>query len=275
MDPQEPRSKAPSLLSGDAPPAQASKSPERILSGLQGSSASVPKPASSRRWIWPVALVGVAVAAIVLLDVGGVFEPSKAVPPPALASTPSEPAATPAEQPAVATPVANTNAVPAAAASAAATSSKPSTGSQNAAVILADQFGPASSSSTAAATAAPASSTPSKDTAALGDMFAPHAADKKTPLIPAARVAKRSDGSTNADSDVDLLAVLIKHLEVNDATGKKHARHAKKATADEEVLPQDCPPANTEAGVACRQRFCAAHTGQEDASCPAASPGGA
>lgn len=275
MDPQEPRSKAPSLLSGDAPPAQASKSPERILSGLQGSSASVPKPARSRRWIWPVALVGVAVAAIVLLDVGGVFEPSKPVPPPALASTPSEPAATPAEQPATATPVANTNAAPATAASAAtAAAGKPSTGSQNAAVILADQFGPASSSSTAAATAAPASSTPSKDTAALGDMFAPHAGDKKTPLVPAARVAKRSDG-TNADSDVDLLAVLIKHLEVNDTTGKKHARHAKKATADEEVLPQDCPPANTEAGVACRQRFCAAHTGQEDASCPAASPGGA
>lgn len=221
-----------------------------------------------------MALLGVAAAAIVLLDLGGVFEPSKPVPPPALATTSSEPAATPNEQPATATPAANTNAAPAAATSAAATAGKPATGSQNAAVILADQFGPASSSSTASATAKPASSASSKDTAALGDMFAPHAADKK-PLIPVARTAKRADGTTNADSDVDLLAVLIKHLEVNDATGKKRARHGKKATAAEEVLPQDCPPANTEEGVACRQRFCAAHTGQEDASCPAATPGGA
>ena len=273
MDPQEPRSKAPSLLTGDAPPAQASKSPERILSGLQGSSASVPKPASSRRWIWPVALLGVAVAAIILLDVGGVFEPSKPVPPPALASAPSsEPAATAVEHP-TSTPAAN--AAPATASSATVAASKPATGgSQNAAVILADQFGPASSSSTAATTAAPAPSASSKDTAALGDMFAPHAADKKPPLVAAARTAKRGD-ATNGDSDVDLLAVLIKHLEVSDPTGKKHARHGKKATADEEVLPQDCPPANTEAGVACRQRFCTAHAGQGDASCPAATPGGA
>jgi hypothetical protein len=271
LDPQEPRSKAPSLLTGDAPPAQTSKSPERILSGLQGSSASVSKPARSRRWIWPVALAGVAVAAIILLDVGGVFEPSKPVPSSLLTSAPSEPAATEPDRPASTAPA---NAAPATASSAtAAVGGKPSTGSQNAAVILADQFGPASSSSTASATPAAAASTASKDTAALGDMFAPHAADKK-PLIPIAHTAKRGDAA-NGDSDVDLLAVLIKHLEVNDTPGKKHARHGKKATADEEVLPQDCPPANTEAGVTCRQRFCAAHTGQGDASCPAASPGGA
>ncbi|MBE1161086.1 hypothetical protein [Dyella acidiphila] len=138
-------------------------------------------------------------------------------------------------------------------------------------MILADQFAPAGAASTAAA--APASSASSKDTAALGDMFAPHAAGKPPMLI--AHAAKRGDAS-GSDSDVDLLAVLINHLEVNEAAGKKaHGRHAKKATADDDVLPQDCPPANTEAGVTCRQRFCAAHAGQGDASCPAATPGGA
>lgn len=267
MDPQEPRSKAPSLLAGDAQPAPASKSPERILSGLQGTSASVAQPARSRRWLWPLALLGVAAAAIVLLAVGGVFEPSsKPAASPSLASGPSS---------SVESQVASTaNATPAVApASAASVPAKPVTGSQNAAVILADQFGPASSASTAAA--APASSASSKDTAALGAMFAPRV-DNKPLVISTTHGLKRTDASGN-DSDVDLLAVLINHLEVNDAaTGKKaHARHAKKATADDDVLPQDCPPANTEAGVSCRQRFCTAHAGQGDASCPAASPGGA
>jgi hypothetical protein len=271
LDPQEPRSKAPSLLTGDTQPASASKSPERILSGLQGTSASTPKPVRPRRWIWPLALVGVAAAAIFLLDVGGVFEPSKSEPA-SIASASSKATTTEAEPE---TTAVTPNAEPAAASTTAvAATDKPATGAQNAAVILADQFGPASSASTAAT--APASSASSKDTAALGAMFAPHSGNKLVTPPMAHAVRGGATSASSSDSDVDLLAVLIKHLEVNDPTGKKaHARHAKKATADDDVLPQDCPPANTDAGIACRQRFCAEHVGQGDTSCPAASPGGA
>jgi hypothetical protein len=138
----------------------------------------------------------------------------------------------------------------------------------NAAVIL-----PAQPDSVSPA-AVPVPANASKDAMALSEIFTP--ASERKHVVSSLRVKPRARDVD--DSDVALLTALIRHVEVGDPSSRKlleHIRHAKKPsdTADTiEARMQACPAANTEAGLHCRQRLCAGHSGQSTA-CPAATGG--
>jgi hypothetical protein len=116
----------------------------------------------------------------------------------------------------------------------------------------------------------------SKDAVALGEIFTPVSERKRA--VPPRRVVRRA--SPPGDSDVALLTALIQHVEVGSPSARKsleHIRHVQKP-ADSvdgiEARMQACPAANPEAGLRCRQKLCAGHSGQT-AVCPASTSDGA
>lgn len=146
--------------------------------------------------------------------------------------------------------------------------------SPGAAVILPGSSDSADSATTAAP--APAASA-SKDAVALSEIFTP--ASERKHAVPPRRVVRRASAATG-DSDVALLTALIRHVEVGSPASRKaleHIRHVQKPadTVDGiEARMQACPAANTEAGLRCRQKLCAGHSGQA-AACPASTSDGA
>ena len=145
--------------------------------------------------------------------------------------------------------------------------------SLHAAVILPGQ--PGTAAATAATGPVPAASA-SKDAVALSEIFTP--ASERRHAAPPRRVARRT--GTTGDSDVTLLTALIQHVEVGSPASRKaleRIRHVQKpadAMDGIETRMQACPAANTEAGVRCRQKLCAGHSGQT-AACPASTSDGA
>jgi hypothetical protein len=142
----------------------------------------------------------------------------------------------------------------------------------DAAVILPGSVAPADTGSAAPVAAASANS----DAVALGEMFTPAAERKR--VAPVRRSVKRAQPA--GDSDVALLTALIQHVEVGTPASRKaleripRARKPVDALDDIEARMQACPAANTEAGLRCRQKLCAGHSGQTSA-CPASTSGGA
>ena len=126
-----------------------------------------------------------------------------------------------------------------------------------------------------AATPAPAASA-SKDAVALSEIFTP--ASERKHAAPPRRVVRRAGAA--GDSDVTLLTALIQHVEVGSPASRKALEQIRRAqkpadAADGiETRMQACPAANTEAGVRCRQKLCAGHSGQT-AACPASTSDGA
>lgn len=141
------------------------------------------------------------------------------------------------------------------------------------AVILPGQDAPAASAT--ASVPAPAASS-SKDAVALSEIFTPPSERKHV----AVRRAVARPASSSGDSDVALLTALIQHVEVGDPAARKrleripHVQKPADPPDSIEARMQACPAANTEAGLRCRQRLCAGHSG-ESTACPAASSGGA
>ena len=146
--------------------------------------------------------------------------------------------------------------------------------SPGAAVILPGQSGVADSATTAAP--APAASA-SKDAVALSEIFTP-ASERKHAAPP--RRAVRRASATTGDSDVALLTALIQHVEVGSPSSRKALEHIRRVQKPADVMDgiearmQACPAANTEAGLRCRQKLCAGHSGQT-AACPASTSDGA
>lgn len=115
--------------------------------------------------------------------------------------------------------------------------------------------------------------------------------------VPRQRTSRSIDAQAGSDEDTDLLATLLRNIEQSPATdpGVKrdtdaldalvrqvragegasatgHARNAASSTPSHsrqiQSRLQACPPANTTAGLQCRQRICASHAGR-DPACPA------
>jgi len=255
LDPKEPRSRSPSLLDADAHEVPKPSSSERILSGLQGDPSRAARRGRPRRWLWPSALLLVGLAAALMLMFGGAFDG---------AGTASTRAAAPADP----------SADPAAPVPAGAEGGGVADAAHDAAVILPGQA--TSAASATAAVPAPAASS-SKDAVALSEIFTPPSERKRVALR---RPAAQRAGGSSGDSDVALLTALIQHVEVGDPAARKqleripHVQKPADPPDSIEARMQACPAANTEAGLRCRQRLCAGHSG-ESAACPAASSGGA
>lgn len=272
MDPKEPRSRSPSLLDADAHEAPSAAPQGRILSGLQSDAPPPSVTNRPRRWLWPSVWLLLGCAAVLLLVLGGAFDGTGSTPATRVAAhDPVEPAGSHA--PASITPgdVSSESAAPT------PTGQGGDAGAEaapHAAVIL-----PETSDSAEVATAAPApaaSASASKDAVALSEIFTP-ASERKHAAAPR-RVVRRA--STSGDSDVALLTALIQHVEVGSPASRKtleRIRHVQKP-ADSldgiEARMQACPAANTEAGLRCRQKLCAGHSGQT-AACPASTSDGA
>jgi hypothetical protein len=262
LDPKEPRSRSPSLLDADAHEAPEPSSSERILSGLQGNAPRPVRSGRPRRWLWPSVLLLVGLAAVLMLVFGGAFDdPGTAAPMHATAPADTVPADEGAAQDSPMTSPEGQGSDDAADAA------------QGVAVILPGEAAPA----VAATAAAPAlASSSSKDAVALSEIFTPPSERKR---VAARRPVARRAGNSG-DSDVALLTALIQHVEVGDSAARKRLEripHVQKPAdpADSiEAHMQACPAANTEAGLRCRQRLCAGHSG-ESTACPAASPNGA
>lgn len=263
MDPKEPRSRSPSLLDAGAHEASSAAPPNRILSGLQKDAPPSSVTNRPRRWLWPSVLVVVGCAAVLLLVLGGAFDGTDSAP------------ATRMVGHGRAVPVASREATSNESGSVSASHGGDAVtdASPDVAVIL-----PGSSDSTGpVAVAAPAPATSaSRDAVALSEIFTP--ASERKHVLPPRRVVRRA--STTGDSDVALLTALIQHVEVGSPSSRRaleRIRHVQKPadSADGiEVRMQACPAANTEAGLRCRQKLCAGHSGQT-AACPASTPGGA
>lgn len=253
MDPKERRSRSPSLLDADAhQPASVAHS-ERILSGFEGDTGVPAAPAGPRRGLWLAALLVVGVAAALLLVLGGAFDGAVSSTGSSADNASMRSAADAPESPAT------TNALP---------PGQPGDGyaSPGTAVILPDH--PDADASAEATLPAPAASV-SKDSVALGDMFSPPQERKRaTPSRRATRTARVED-----DSDVALLTALLNHVEAGGPGSRKALGSLgglQKPLDPIEVRMQACPAANTEAGLKCRQKLCAGHSGLV-AACPASS----
>lgn len=250
MDPTESRSRSPSLLDAG----EHGAAPERILSGMEGT-ASKPSIANKpHRWLWPSALLLVGCAAALLLVLGGAFDDTGSTTSSRMATHVATESVAPVASPSVAT---------------ASPEARYGDAAPNAAVILPES--PESINAQIVAAPAAAASA-SKDSLVLSDVFTP--ASERQRASPVRRVVTRT--RVNDDSDVTLLTALIQHVEVGGPVSKrklKKAGHVIKptATADSiEARMQTCPAANTEAGLLCRQKLCAGHSGQA-AACPAAA----
>lgn len=255
MDPNEPRSKSPSLLDADSHGASPSAATDRILSGRDGSTSPPSNTHKPRRWLWPSALLLVGCAAVLLLVLSGAFDDPGSTASSRMTTHVEDNAESmaPADLPLDAT---------------ASADAQYGDGAFNAAVILPES--PESADAQAMLAPAPAARA-SKDSMALSDVFTPAAERKHTP--PAHRVVRRP--LSNDDSDVTLLTALIQHVEVGGTVvhKPKKARHVRKPVpvpSTIEARMQTCPAANTEAGLRCRQKLCAGHAG-EAAACPAAA----
>lgn len=261
MDPQESRSRSPSLLdSGDQPPVKQQVA-SRVLPDTYAGPANAEPSVRRNRWLWPIVLLGVALVAFALLRFGNGVD---AVPPTVQSTgAVSEMSATGKPDPA--------------ARSSSNANSDMRTGDAKAAVILDDDVGgmPALSASTAAVSTEATSGVEDKRAAELGQVFSKHAV--RTPVAASPKRVAQTGINHDEDADVDLLTALIKHVEVADASrkGAKSRAAAPKGISDEMINArlQACPAPNTEAGITCRQRICAGRTGLTEA-CPAALPSG-
>jgi hypothetical protein len=264
LDPKEPRSRSPSLLDGDVSEAVSPAPSGRILSGIGGDTPPAPVTHRPRRWLWPSLIILLCGAAACLLVFGGAFDDSAQAPDTRMAASRD------ASHARAADPVG----------SAVAADVSPEQGDSlamqaapDAAVILPGSAAPAD---TGSAVAPAAATSANSDAVALGEMFAP-AAERKRVTTPR-RSVKRPPPT--GDSDVALLTALIQHVEVGTPTSRKaleripHVRKPVGALDDIEARMQACPAANTEAGLRCRKKLCAGHSGQTSA-CPASTSGGA
>lgn len=269
MDPKESRSRSPSLLDADAHEAPASASSRRILSGLQGDAPPPSVTNRPRRWLWPSVLVLVGCAAVLLLVLSGAFDSSNSAPAARMAAHDH------AEATALHEPALIESADVSSGTATDQDGDAVADASPHAAVILPESPDSADS----AAVTAPAqavSASASKDSVALSEIFTP--ASERKQAAPPRRVVRRV--SKPGDSDVALLTALIQHVEVGSPSSRKtleHIRHVQRPVNSMdgiEARMQACPAANTEAGLRCRQKLCAGHSGQT-AACPASTSDGA
>ncbi|MGY3041071.1 hypothetical protein ACVWWQ_002702 [Rhodanobacter sp. TND4EL1] len=264
MDPKEQRSRSPSLLDADSGEPTSAAKQDRILSGFQGEAEQPSTPTRSRRWLWPSMLVLVGGAAVLMLVLGGAFDGAAQRPPARVASVETAPAMPDEGMP---NPAVSSTAL----ASARSTTSSDVEGytSPDAAVILSGHADAGMASDVAAP--APATSV-SKDAKTLSELFSP-APERRRP-VPMRRATRRAAPAD--DSDVALLTALIRHVEVGSPASRKALGQlgpASQPLDPIEVRMQSCPPANSEAGLKCRQKLCAGHSGQA-AACPASAPDG-
>lgn len=249
-NPQRPRS--PSLLDADAPPQRTANAQQRTLAEA---GAEKPRPARARvRWITFAGLFALLSAAALL---AWLRQPSdrpesatRAVSAPpttlAVAEPPQEPEADGGAKPD------GTAAIMPATDEAAAAASTPAPPPNADAQALSAIFNPMESRTEQASPSA-------KQTAQKTSPNARHAVLRKT--------------SGSGDSDVALLAALLEHVEETSPAERAAIRKAadRQISADPvERRMQACPPANTVAGVRCRQRICAKYQGQTPA-CPTAA----
>lgn len=253
MDPRDRKPRSPSLM--DEHDLSTSSARPPIGNAAARTRTSSVLKTSGRGWAWGAVAALIIVVAIGLLAIGGMFDAGSHAPRP----TPKM----------VAPPSQNLSAM-AGPDLASAEQAAPASNA-NSAVILADvddDNGLLSSGSSAAA------SSTARSTAALSEMFAPHASKPVRH-----RHVSRTRHHTPDDSDVDLLTALIKHVEVTGPVPHHSAKSPRKRPAsasasDVEEKMRACPAANTEAGVRCRERICRGHAGQAVA-CPASTPDGA
>jgi len=256
LNTQEPRSKPPSLLADD----EASDASSRITLESDASSLQSETPIRRRRLI--IIAIGIAAVAFAVLGVGGAFRGSSPSPSQTLpVSAESLVASNAAVDGGVAAgdaPKAR-NALPA--------GETDGLGEvDGVATIVAEEPGSPFESLPQASTEV------SNPTVAASNL--PRPTLPKAPLIKRATPHARADATTAVDADADLLAVMLEHLDrkpVPTKAAKKRASRGSNTLAGTALLPQDCPPANTEAGVTCRQRFCAAHIGEDVVNCPTAA----
>lgn len=246
MDAREPRLTSPSLLDdgdvGTSAPFVAGASPERLV--------ATPTPRARRpRWMIGAGLVAVALVAVGLLKLGGAFDGSRNRQAAMVTTSTPEPAR--AEAVAVTPSLAGNGETP-----------------QRTAAVILPTHDAAGVASSAPASPAPVA-TVDKEASRLSSVFnAGHKSAATAAPVSRARPRAKADG---ADSDVALLTALIKHVEVKgDVTGAPPAA-VKPVSIDAQM--HACPPANTEAGVQCRQKVCEGQAGKV-AACPA-SVGGA
>lgn len=256
MDPNDARSRSPSLLDATSHGASSSAAPDRILSGIEASAGQRSHTVKSRRWLWPSVLLLLGCAAVLLLLLGGAFDDSGSISSSRMMSQAVSAPVVPAPSPVV--PLPNVS----------ATADDQGVG-RNAAVILPEPE--QSIDANARATSAPASSS-SSDSAMLSEVFTPTAERQRA--RPVRRAVERV--GTNNDSDVTLLTALIQHVEVSGPVShhksKRKRSFTKAAAASDDSIEarmQACPAANTEAGLRCRQKLCDGHSGAS--ACPAAS----
>lgn len=244
MEPKESRPRSPSLLDGDGPVAAPAIAAERATPSLQH---ALPATRPRRFWRWPLGLLLLAVAAVLLLGLGGAFDAGKAP------ATKRTAIAGSAVQPATGQAVAMDSAPP------------------QAAVILPSE--PSAPLQPAVAPTPAASVNPEAEV--LSEMLAPSAGRKPAHAAPASPARPRPEAASGSDSDVTLLSALINHVEVESASARKarvKVERASPAADSIEARMQACPAANTEAGLRCREKICNGHAG--DAACPT-SVGGA
>lgn len=249
MDAREPRLTSPSLLDdgGDVGVGVPASTP---FVARAPADRTAPAPVSRHRpphWLLGAGLAAIALVAVGLLTLGGAFDGDGNRLPKAAAASNAEPAR------------------------AAAVTVAPSMGRdvppRTAAVILPAPETPGAASS------APASPAPvavvDKEASKLSSVFnAGHKSAITAAPAPRARPRGKADG---ADSDVALLTALIKHVEVKGGVVGAPPATVKPVSIDARM--HACPPANTEAGVQCRQKVCEGQAGKV-AACPA-SVGGA
>lgn len=255
MDPKERRSRSPSLLDADAHEPASIAHSERILSGFPGDTGASAAPARPRHGLWLAALLVVGVAALSLLVLGGAFDHAASS---SRTSSGNSTDAAPAPSTAGASATADANLPPA---------SQPTEGDapSGTAVILPDRADTRTANATLPAPAASIS----KDSVALGDMFSPPQERKRTTPV---HRAKRTT-TVESDSDVALLTALLNHVEAGGPGSRKALGSLgglQKPLDPIEVRMQACPAANTEAGLKCRQKLCAGHSGLV-AACPASA----